>query len=538
MYYAGRDDSPTGRAKQVNYTDFAGSDYIDSQEIITETQGYSENGEIASGEYIMEEDMYSPSAATPVRGNGIQNYNPSPEPFPGANRIYTQPNTDSYCGASLLGRIGYGGYYPAYGTVGNCAVYSSPYDRRCNTLFGSGQGFFTGWVNAGATFAPNDDNFPNRYNDQANEFVMNQLYLSFGRMVNKNSNRFDVGARVDLLYGTDYFFTSSLGLETETYREDANGSQFPTDDPTEAHLKWNQNDGKRRDGTAALYGLSMPQLYAEFFLPIQCGLTVKAGHFYSIMGYESVMAPQNFFYSRTYTTTYGEPTTHTGILLSQQISPNFSIHGGITRGWNTWENADDGTSGIIGVQYDTCLDSSIAFTLHTGKTSVQDTGTRTNYSLVLSQQINPAWKYVIQHDLGTEPRGAQKFDQLDEIRTKATWCSIVQYLEGQLTPACALGLRFEWFQDMGHSRILQFPYSSTFGGGHSVIVEGKNYFDISLGMKWKPVEYITIRPEVRWDWSDVKITSTVDGVPSRPGIFDNFTKKSQCTAAIDFIVMF
>ena len=55
----------------------------------------------------------------------------------------------------------------------------------------------------------------------------------------------------------------------------------------------------------------MPQLYAEIAYN---DLKVKVGHFYTPIGYEVVQVPQNFFYSHSYSHTFGEPFTHTGFL--------------------------------------------------------------------------------------------------------------------------------------------------------------------------------------------------------------------------------
>lgn len=494
-------------------------------------------------------------------GNGgtsrtIPDRNPSPEPFPGANYINHLPNTDDHCNTSSCGiaaaTVCADPCYdpcvdPCYDPCATVSGYTGPSlfgNVGCiggtyvpGTLLGDGSMFLTGWINAGATFSPNDNNFPLRYNDRGNEFTMSQLYLSFGKSVNKNRPCFDLGARVDLLYGTDYFYTSALGLETETYRVDSAGNKHPTEYPTNAQLKWNKNNGDRNNGDAALYGLSMPQLYAELFMPIHLGFTAKFGHFYSIMGYESAMAPQNFFYSRTLTTTYGEPATHTGVLFSQQLTQRIALHGGVTRGWDVWDSDSDSVSGLFGVQWETCLGSSLAFSLHTGKTATRSGDTRTNYSLVWVQPLNPALKYVLQHDLGVESNSSYLINGSEEFRSKGTWLSIVQYLECQWTPSLAGGLRFEWFRDDGHSRILQFPTSSVYSNGVAKI-EGNNYFNITLGAKWKPREFLTIRPEVRWDWADVKILNTVPGTSGVPGVYDNFSSKNQCTASIDFIVMF
>ena len=55
------------------------------------------------------------------------------------------------------------------------------------------------------------------------------------------------------------------------------------------------------------------------------GLNVKAGHFYTPIGYESVPAPDNFFYTHAYTMQYGEPFTHTGLLGNYKVNPNWSV---------------------------------------------------------------------------------------------------------------------------------------------------------------------------------------------------------------------
>ena len=45
----------------------------------------------------------------------------------------------------------------------------------------------------------------------------------------------------------------------------------------------------------ALLWHRIPQAYAEAYVPVGNGLNVKAGHFYTPIGYESVPAPDNFF---------------------------------------------------------------------------------------------------------------------------------------------------------------------------------------------------------------------------------------------------
>ncbi len=69
---------------------------------------------------------------------------------------------------------------------------------------------FGGTVNADTP--TNRFNGPMTFNDR-NDFTMNQLYLSLGREADNGDCGFAWGARIDFLYGSDYVFTQSVGLE-------------------------------------------------------------------------------------------------------------------------------------------------------------------------------------------------------------------------------------------------------------------------------------------------------------------------------------
>lgn len=74
-------------------------------------------------------------------------------------------------------------------------------------------------------------------------------------------------------------------------------------------------------------------------------LTVPAGHFYTIIGYEAVTAPDNFFYSHSFQMWNSEPFTHTGFLGSG-VGGSFEAYGGWTTGWDSgFANNDDGFIG-------------------------------------------------------------------------------------------------------------------------------------------------------------------------------------------------
>ena len=108
--------------------------------------------------------------------------------------------------------------------------------------------------------------------------------------------------------------------------------------------------GTTRGITAANTAHAIPQLYVEAGYG---DLSVKAGHFYTIIGYEVVQATGNFFYSHAYTFNFSEPFTHTGVLATYNANDNVTVYGGYTLGWDSgFDDNGDAFLGGISVQSD------------------------------------------------------------------------------------------------------------------------------------------------------------------------------------------
>ena len=182
-------------------------------------------------------------------------------------------------------------------------------------LFGNGANHagitLDGWLNGGimgnADSPSTGFNGPVTFTD-VDKGQFNQGYISLARTAPKNNRGWFVGGRIDALYGSDFFFTTAAGL-----------------DGTSA------GNTPRWGNSGSTYGAALPQAYAEIDYN---DLQVKAGHFYTIIGHESVMAKYNFFYSHSYAFQYGEPATSTGILASKPLSPNWTLTGGVVNSWN------------------------------------------------------------------------------------------------------------------------------------------------------------------------------------------------------------
>jgi|GEM_PF-1077717 len=452
-----------------------------------------------------------------------------------------------------------GGFYPGGFYADQYAYGYQPYGYQpCVTSGYSpsltcGQWYAGGWIDQGATWrtskAGTKNNAPINFNDRFNEYQLNQLYLTMGRSVVNSGCCWDVGGRVDLLYGSDYLWTSAIGLETRIVDHYGSYQQNPYALPS----KWNGNNGPRL-GTfrqAERFGLAMPQLYAEMYVPVHYGLNIKAGHFYSIMGYESVMSPQNFFYTHTYSMMYGQPMTHTGILFSQKLTPRLTGIFGVTRGWDTWEDPNGKLSYLAGFRWNT-WDGRTEFSMvaGTGNETVSDNlgGTslpgaiRSNYSMVLSHQLTPRLKLVTQHDMGYEKSAAEvtRGRGYASEYVDGHWYSFSQYVFYQLTNKLTIGARGEWFRDVNSTRIYPHTPVRTYDGAGTLLegVEGSDYSQVTIGLNWKPHDCLIIRPEARWDWSGVCYSDKNDPDRNVNGMYGNLEKKSQTTISLSAMVTF
>ena len=123
-------------------------------------------------------------------------------------------------------------------------------------------------------------------------------YFILSKSADSCPDQFGVGGQVDFILGHDSDDTSAFGGLDGSFD---NG--------------WTDND----QGDIDNVGIAMPQIYASFYAPIGNGVTVDVGHFYTIIGWEVVTAPDNFFYSHAYTMVYSEPFTHTGALATLAV---------------------------------------------------------------------------------------------------------------------------------------------------------------------------------------------------------------------------
>ncbi len=342
-------------------------------------------------------------------------------------------------------------------SFGGCGLASSCQPTSfCNAIFGGGDmsqpwKLFPnglagvdvgGWSSVGYHSHQN----PGSFNTYDGNVQLGQQWL-YAEKVADGSCGVGFGGRIDYVYGTDAPDTQAFG------------------NPGYWDTTWD-NGGH--------YGHALPQVYGE----VAYGdLSVKLGHFYTIIGNEVVQSTGNFFYSRQFTFYNAEPFTHTGALASYKLSDNTTVYGGYVLGWDSGFQ-DNGDSFISGISHQLSDDLSVTYTNGFGRFNDRAVNRENGYihSVILTANLTEKLTYITQADL------LFTRDQAG-VANRNTFGNI-HYLLYQVNDRVAFGQRFEWFNFDGQ----------TFG------VRNDDVYNYTLGLNYRHTANLTLRPEVRTVW--------------------------------------
>jgi hypothetical protein len=273
---------------------------------------------------------------------------------------------------------------------------------------------------------------------QDEELNLNQGWIYLEKAAVSECGEWALGYRADFVYGVDAPNTQSFGNASPG---------FDTD-----------NGFTRGAG----FGWAIPQLYVE---STNGDTTIKSGHFYTLHGYEVVPATGNFFFTHAYSMNNSEPFTHTGVVVTQKVSDDMEIYAGWTAGFDTGFQANNEGSNFIG-GFSTSLSDDLSFTYITSIGNFGAIGDGYASSAVLDWQINDRLNYVLHND----------FLRADAADNDVV--AINQYLIYQVSDCVGVGGRAEWWKN-----------------------DGTSVYALTGGLNIKPHSQITIRPEVKYDWS-------------------------------------
>lgn len=267
-----------------------------------------------------------------------------------------------------------------------------------------------------------------------------QQWFYLEKVIDPAPDGFDWGARIDYVFGSD--FPSSVAV----------GGQAGDWD-----LPW--NDG--RD-----YGHAIPQLYLQLAYG---DLSVKVGHFFTILGYETTPAPYNFFFTRAISNQGVLPKTHSGALAEYAVSDNVTVYGGWTAGYDTGFTRNGGSNFLGGISVLLTEDLLLSYI-----TSIGDQGfggpvdhDAYQHTLTLTADLTERLRTALVYGLWDDQSFGASQQQLHHISN---------YYYYQLMETVALGIRGEWQTS-----------------------NNRDQGAFTAGMNWQPHANVTLRPEYRRD---------------------------------------
>ena len=347
----------------------------------------------------------------------------------------------SSCGGGC-GSLGCGGLGLCDCNIGDAWTLSGAIHGDCPPCINVG-----GWFQAGYHTQGND-----LFNSRPDQLALHQGWLFAEKAASSDS---PFGFRADVMYGIDADDTQAFGNPLGSWDFD-NGFDYGS------------------------YGWAFPQLYAEVMLTDTW--SVKAGHFYTLVGYEVVTAPDNFFYSHAITMYNSEPFTHTGVLATGSISDSLTVYAGWTLGWDTgFDQLNDGSSWLGGFSISASDNLSFTYISTAGNFGARGDDAY-SHSLVFDMTLTDNLNYVVQSDL-------VRVDSTGEDNV-----GLNQYMLYTVSDCLGLGARMEWWKADNitgyapHGAVL--PADGSF-----------SYYAATFGANVRPHANVIIRPEVRFDWS-------------------------------------
>ncbi len=384
-------------------------------------------------------------------------------------------------------------------------------------IYGWLQQSYTGNTNG---VPPSGTNFGVTPNFLANRYMLNQFYIIVEKPL-EQVDEINFGFRVDTLLGNDWQFNYMQGLFQGAFNNNRLGY-----DPA--------------------------QFYAEVHLPDPWlgtkGMDIKAGRFYTLAGYEVVPATGRPLLSVPYMFNYGQPFTHFGFVSTWHVNDRLNVYNGAINGWDRWVNSNYKWGYIGGFSY-TFNDSktSLAFTAvwgpnqfpkqlpanqsiyPTGYINIPSLAGQTNKGYGANDRV--LFTTVLSHQWSDRLTQVMETDQAYEQNVPGAGSpvvnGVVQNGASQGAGWYSFGNWFIYKISKDSDKLTGVWRSEIFRDNNGVRTGfATNYSEFTLGLIYKPVPYLWIRPEARYDFT------------RNTNVYNDGTRDDQFTIGLDAILLF
>jgi hypothetical protein len=301
----------------------------------------------------------------------------------------------------------------------------------------------------------NRENTGRGFDTRADEFMANKLVVRIGHPVDYSAFDWLAGYSAKLILGQDAEFTQAAGL-----------SLGPQGDLFEANVTVN--------------------------VPVGSGLKVMLGKCGTTMGYESTFTEENFNWSGGNLWTFVEPFTHTGVMLSYQLTTELELKAMVMNGWDVVADNNHGKSFMGTATYTLNDKTSMALTGFGGPEQDNNSANwRKGVDFWIDNKFSPKVEGVAQIDYGAE-------DGADANGKKAEWFGLGGWLVYTFNEKWNVATRADYLKDGDGVRTSGAPSLAPFP-----INNGQELCSVTLTFNYKPVEGLKLSPELRWDHSSL-----------------------------------
>lgn len=242
----------------------------------------------------------------------------------------------------------------------------------------------------------------------------------------------------------------------------------------------------------------LQEAYVSGRVPVGSGLTLKAGKFVTLLGYEVIESPLNLNFSRSFLYSFAIPLTHVGALASYAVTDWLSVTAGPVVGWDIADDNNGSLSWMGQIAVTPVKDLSTNLNWISGKEYSYDTvghlrngGVRTVLDFVAN------YTGIKNLTLGTNVDYGWEYDEafLKSIATRsdadANWWGYAAYAAYDWTDKLRTALRGEYFTD---------PMGARTGAGQKI-----SLWELTATLQYKIWKGLVGRVEFRHDDADTKV---------------------------------
>ena len=351
-------------------------------------------------------------------------------------------------------------------------------------------------LEAGITANPNAQwggiNYGHLFTDKANQPVLNQLLVTAEKPLDPNATDYDVGFRLQGMFGSDARYTHFLGELDTTI-------------------------------TGTRYQLDIVEANVQVHTPwlFDGGIDFKIGQYVTYLGAETIDPSGDYLYSKSYIFNFGIPLKHTGFMTISHVNPTLDIYLGLDSGVNTTLGDGDNNSAFAfqgGFGLNNLMDGKLTVLALTHIGPENPVGPPATVPLPPSiLHPNSAFRFL--NDIALTYKWSDAFTTItelnyieDEAFHARAW-GVAEYAKYQLDETVALVGRAEIFRDNNNFFVAAFPGNNDFVNLErgfplerplTTAFGPTTYGEITLGLNITPpmptpIQALTIRPEFRFD---------------------------------------